>query len=250
MYCRNCGKLLNDEDKFCKHCGNKIIKEVVAVKEEKKEEKASIGWWFLAFFIPIIGFILFLIYRIDRKKRSKRLLSGTISGIVVFVISVITIISLLASLLTKGMYKCVQIESDNSMHYVKTSVLKLMDDEDAINGDFIISTDEICEYYDIYDIFGGEVKIEILVTRIGTWERSNNDEIKLITYQETYLYNFSGEGKDEYIKSIKDDYEIIYGYSATKKIFTGQELVIDYPYGLVSHVSLNEDDKTYVEYYL
>ena len=178
MYCRNCGKFLNDEDKFCKYCGNKIIKEVVAVKEEKKEEKASIGWWFLAFFIPFIGFILFLIYRIDRKKRSKRLLSGTISGIVVFVISVITIISLLASLLTKGMYKCVQIESYNSMHYVKTSVLKLMDDEDANNGDFIISTDEICEYYDLYDIYGGEVKIEILVTRSGPWERSNHDEIK------------------------------------------------------------------------
>ncbi|MDD3303421.1 MAG: zinc-ribbon domain-containing protein [Clostridia bacterium] len=97
MFCRECGKKVEEGNKFCTGCGAKIEpikvvkkKEVekpveVIVKDEKQQEsqtnntnqatevkdKVSIGFNILSFFVPIVGLILFLIYRKETPKRAK-----------------------------------------------------------------------------------------------------------------------------------------------------------------------------------
>ena len=97
MFCRECGKMIQEGAKFCTGCGakvvpinniskiennnvennekievndNNVIKETVS---EKIEDKNSIGMNILAFFIPVVGLILFLCWRERFPKKSKNI---------------------------------------------------------------------------------------------------------------------------------------------------------------------------------
>lgn len=127
MFCRECGKLINEGDKFCTGCGTKVepisainnvknyeinqeIKpeknvEVESKTEEKKEvnndasnnnvsystsyvkennDKPSVWFNILAFFIPIVGLILFVTMKNDTPKKAK---SIGISALVGYILS-------------------------------------------------------------------------------------------------------------------------------------------------------------------
>ena len=249
MYCRNCGKFLNDEDKFCKYCGNKIIKEVVAVKEEKKEEKASIGWWFLAFFIPFLGVILYFVYRKSHPHVSKKLLFGIISSFIGAIVSILIVIVLMINFYNNGFYVNYVEVYGESGSIVKTTALKLYDsDEDS--GDFIIYSNSIHvfggSYYEFE--FGGSVTEEETFTSEGEWARLYDGSIKLITYQTTYRYNYSGEGAEAYVEELRPYYETFYGQENADKFLSGQKVEFKFTDGMVSYVVLNEEDKTFIEY--
>ena len=58
MFCRNCGKEILDDDKFCSYCGTKVEEEIVDLSEDTKElpvwsKFANLGYIFSL--ITIIG---------------------------------------------------------------------------------------------------------------------------------------------------------------------------------------------------
>ena len=111
MYCVKCGKLLDENDKFCSNCGKRISlsnenssvnieenKEFVQncsnVKNsdynanilEEKKDKANVFLVIISFFIPLVGLILFLAYNNEKPKFAK---ANGISALVGFIVYLI-----------------------------------------------------------------------------------------------------------------------------------------------------------------
>lgn len=63
MYCKNCGKSIDDNAVICPYCG-------VAQKTEKKDE-GGFGWGLLGCCIPVVGLILFLVWNDSKPKTAK-----------------------------------------------------------------------------------------------------------------------------------------------------------------------------------
>lgn len=59
MYCKNCGRTVDDTSSYCNNCGARIDNKPNA---DVSEDSLSLGFAILGFFIPIVGLILFLIY--------------------------------------------------------------------------------------------------------------------------------------------------------------------------------------------
>lgn len=134
MFCRECGRLIEEGNKFCTYCGTKVLpigsKKIendekmnvekndsadvdnknVEFKSEnvvkgsnvssnnstyKKEDKASVGFNILGFFIPIVGLILFLVWLKDSPKKAKFVgISALIGFILQIVFSIVATVML------------------------------------------------------------------------------------------------------------------------------------------------------------
>lgn len=117
MFCRECGKKVEDGNKYCTGCGAKIepikMDKKVDVDEsnksqevnegnkaqdvtnastpnqttnELKKDKISIGFNILSFFVPIVGLILFLVYRKETPRRANAI---GICAIIGYVLSIV-----------------------------------------------------------------------------------------------------------------------------------------------------------------
>lgn len=77
MYCKNCGKEIDDNANVCTYCGT--AQGQGGMVPSANNDSGSFGWSVLGCCIPIVGLILFLVWnkknRILRKKQeSERLL--------------------------------------------------------------------------------------------------------------------------------------------------------------------------------
>ncbi len=81
MYCRNCGRLLDDKADYCVSCGTKAEKVY-------KNDKPSFWLGLLGFFFPFIGFILYLVYSGNKPRKAKSAGKGALSGFLTGVILV------------------------------------------------------------------------------------------------------------------------------------------------------------------
>ncbi len=92
MFCKKCGSQLPDNTVICPSCGT--VAEVPPqypypqqpyppYVQPKPYDTGSIGWWFLGFFIPLIGLILFLVWRNDKPLSAKRAGIGALVGVIV-----------------------------------------------------------------------------------------------------------------------------------------------------------------------
>ncbi len=95
MYCKYCGSLLNDNADVCLHCGRLVKEDSNSSFDPDKNavDTGSIGWGFLGFFFPLIGFILFLAWRKDAPKNSKMAIKGAIIGVLLSVCMIVLMIS-------------------------------------------------------------------------------------------------------------------------------------------------------------
>lgn len=136
MYCRSCGKNIDDSATYCINCGTRFYNKEI-------DDQSSFGFAILGFFIPIVGLILFLIYEGEKPKRAKSAgkgaLIGFITKIVLSIILVILYVVFAATLFT------------NISNYVESNILVI---DDAFREE---TTDEILEKY--VDISFGEFKV-------------------------------------------------------------------------------------------
>ena len=76
IYCKNCGNKNNDTDTFCRSCGEYIKDDALSKAIVKDKNDNSIGWNFLGFLFPLVGFILYLVWSKEEKTSS----SGKAAG--------------------------------------------------------------------------------------------------------------------------------------------------------------------------
>ena len=81
-YCTKCGKEINEDAIICIHCGCSINN----TQTNKEPDSDNIGWGFLGFFVPIVGFILWLIWKDEAPKKSKNLGIGALVALCIAVL--------------------------------------------------------------------------------------------------------------------------------------------------------------------
>ena len=70
MYCKNCGKEIDDKAYVCPNCGVKVEHtNDPSVADADSGSKA--GWGILSFLIPLVGLILFLMWKNERPQTAK-----------------------------------------------------------------------------------------------------------------------------------------------------------------------------------
>lgn len=70
MYCRNCGKEIDDKAVICPACGVPV-QQTGNVSHEVVEENNSFLWGILGCCIPVVGLVLFLVWKDTKPKSSK-----------------------------------------------------------------------------------------------------------------------------------------------------------------------------------
>lgn len=65
-YCTKCGQELEDNAVYCTNCGEQNDGPTTNV-----EDKNSVGFNILSFFIPLVGLILFLVWKKDKPIKAK-----------------------------------------------------------------------------------------------------------------------------------------------------------------------------------
>lgn len=91
MYCKNCGKIIDDSATYCINCGTKFDNNI-----NETDDRSSFGVAILGFFIPIVGLILFLIYEGKKPKRAKSAGKGSLIGFITKVVLSIILVILYA----------------------------------------------------------------------------------------------------------------------------------------------------------
>lgn len=110
MFCGNCGKLIQQGNKFCTGCGQKVepisikmpkekVEEKIEIKEENiqknmRKDKPCILYNILAFFIPLAGLVIYLVTKKDTPKLAKYV---GISALIGYILS--TLVSIIYSML-------------------------------------------------------------------------------------------------------------------------------------------------------
>lgn len=85
MYCKKCGKEINDNAVICPSCGcatENFGKESV----NKATDSSSLGWAVLGFFIPLVGLILYLVWKDELPLRAKSVGKGALVSVIVNVV--------------------------------------------------------------------------------------------------------------------------------------------------------------------
>lgn len=91
MYCKNCGRTVDDTSSYCNNCGARIDNKPNA---DASEDSLSLGFAIFGFFIPIVGLILFLIYEEKKPTRAKSAVKGALIGFITEIVLAIILVIL------------------------------------------------------------------------------------------------------------------------------------------------------------
>lgn len=78
MFCKNCGKEINDHAVVCPYCGTQQ-----ELQKAGGNDTGSIGWGALGCCIPIVGLILFLVWKDEKPKNAKMAGIGALISVAV-----------------------------------------------------------------------------------------------------------------------------------------------------------------------
>ena len=182
MYCKNCGRAVDDNSLYCYNCGARLDN---TSSENISEDNSSFGFAVLGFFIPIAGFILFLIYEGKKPKRAKSAgkgaLIGFITKIVLSIILIILYVVFAASLLRN-------IDDMESKVPVLGDTFK---EETTEMTETTETTDKILEKY--VDVSFGEFK----VSSNGYYDETSLDVTAKNISDKQYTFYITIEAVDE-----------------------------------------------------
>ena len=57
MYCKHCGREIDDRSRVCENCGVTVVDAPVTI-----DDNGGFGWGILGCCIPIVGLILYLVW--------------------------------------------------------------------------------------------------------------------------------------------------------------------------------------------
>ncbi len=101
MFCRNCGKEIDDKAYVCPHCG--VLTSNAEAQKQPVNDSGSAGWGVLGFFFPLVGLILFLIWKSDRPKSARSAGIGALISVILYaVLIVIEIIIVVIAAMSSG----------------------------------------------------------------------------------------------------------------------------------------------------
>ena len=101
MVCYKCGRVLQNGEYVCPNCGmsyKQLANEHQDIESIKKaylqgqneeqiqqpqktvNDSGNVGWFFLGFFVPVVGLILWLIWRKKQPKNAKKSIRGALIG--------------------------------------------------------------------------------------------------------------------------------------------------------------------------
>lgn len=85
MYCKKCGKEIDDNAVICPSCG--CATDKYEQKNFKNEsDSSSAGWAVLGFLFPLIGLILYLVWKEELPLRAKSIGKGASISVIVNVV--------------------------------------------------------------------------------------------------------------------------------------------------------------------
>ena len=88
MFCKNCGKEIDDNAYVCHNCGVKIEQ-----KNVQDDSGSKVGWGILSFLIPLVGLILFCMWKNDRPQTAKVCgICALVSAILVVVYYIVIVV--------------------------------------------------------------------------------------------------------------------------------------------------------------
>lgn len=81
MFCKNCGKEINDNADVCIHCGVRVKPEAPQKADNPSHLAGAVACCF-----PVVGLILYFLWKDDKPKSSKLLCNWMIGGTVAWVL--------------------------------------------------------------------------------------------------------------------------------------------------------------------
>lgn len=84
MFCKNCGREIDNRAETCPYCGCPTDKYIFS--EERQGDKPSMGFSVLGFLFPLLGLILYLVWKDDKPLRAKSVGKGALTGFIVSVV--------------------------------------------------------------------------------------------------------------------------------------------------------------------
>ena len=193
MYCKNCGRILEEGSLFCNNCGTKLD-----ANRNVSEDSSSFGFAILGFFIPLVGLILFLIYEGKKPKRAKSAGKGALIGFITkIVLSIILVVLYIA--FSASLFSNILNETESNIPIIGS----VFEEE---------TTDQILEKY--VEVSFGEFKI----TNNGYFSETSLDvKVKNIA-EKQYTYHIIIEAVDE--NGTRIDTDTIYA----EKLNAGQDV--------------------------
>jgi hypothetical protein len=92
MYCKNCGKQIDDNAVVCVHCGTATGGPIRA--RSAVADAPSWGYALLGFFVPIAGLILFLLEKDTMPLRAKSAGKGALVSVILSAVASVLLIVL------------------------------------------------------------------------------------------------------------------------------------------------------------